>query len=65
MRSQNAPLNLRFRDVARLRQLHGEPNFLHHLQQNISTGVQEAADVQVFGPGLAPEQVAHRNQKTN
>lgn len=53
LRASHRPQNFRPGHLARLRQLHGQPNLLYHLQQGLPAGVQKGAALQVSESGMA------------
>jgi len=64
LRAPDQPQDLRPGHLARLRQLHGQPNLLHHLQQGVPPGLQEGAALQVSQSGVAADQVGPGPRET-
>lgn len=64
LRETNRPQDIRPGHLAGLRQLHGEPYLLHHLQQGVQTGLQEGVALQVQEPNVETVQVGIRPRET-
>lgn len=60
LRAANRSQNIRSGHMAGLRELHGESNILHDIQQGLPAGVQEGATLQVQEPSVAAVQVGLR-----
>lgn len=64
LRAEDRSQVLRSGHLARLRQLHGQPHLLHHLQQGFPRGLQEGVAVQIPQSGVAAGQVGFRPRAT-
>lgn len=64
LRASDRPQDLRPGHLARLCQLHGEPDLLHDLQQGLPPGLQKGAAVQIPQSRLAASQVGPEPRET-
>lgn len=64
LREADRPQDFRPGHLAGLRQLHGEPHLLHHLQQGVQASVQEGVALQVQESSVETVQVGIRPRET-
>lgn len=63
MREEHQQLGVSVRHVARVRELYGQSDILHDIQQSVPASVQKGAAVQVQEPDLATPQMTGQSEK--